>query len=39
MTIVSVPSFKNTNKGARLTKNANLTAVFTWEVAQLGDRG
>lgn len=32
--IVSVPSFRNTNRGARLTKNASLTAVFTWDVAQ-----
>ena len=33
VTIVSVPSFKNINRGAKLTKNASLTAVFTWEVA------
>ena len=39
VTIVSVPSFRNTNRGARLTKNATLTAVFTWDVAQWGGTG
>jgi len=29
VTIVSVPSFRNTNSGAKLTKNASFTAVFT----------
>jgi len=33
VTIVSVPSFKKINSGTRLTKNASLTAVATWEVA------
>ena len=33
VTMVSVPSFKNINRGAKLMKNASLTAVFTWEVA------
>lgn len=39
VTMVSVPSLRNTNKGARLTKNASLTAVFTWDVAQWGGTG
>ena len=39
VTIVSVPSFRKINKGARLTKNASLTAFFTCEVAQWGLTG
>ena len=39
VTMVSVPSFKKTNRGTRLTKNASFTAVFTWEVAQWGGTG
>ena len=39
VTMVSVPSFKNTNNGTKLTKNASFTAVFTWEVAQWGGTG
>ena len=37
--IVSAPSFRYKNKGARLTKKAALTAVFTWVVAQAAFRG
>ena len=33
VTMASVPSFKKMNRGAKLTKNASLTAVLTWEVA------
>ncbi len=33
--MVSAPSEKNRNSGRRLTKNASLTDVFTWESAQL----
>lgn len=39
VTIVSVPWSRKINKGARLTKNASLTAVFTWEVAQCAGTG
>lgn len=33
---VSAPSLKNTKRGKRLIKNAVLTAVLTWVVAQVG---
>ena len=39
VTIVSAPSFKKINSGARLVKKASLTAVFTCEVAQCAGRG
>ena len=32
----SAPSFRKTNNGRRLTKNASLTAVLTWVRAQSG---
>ena len=32
--IVSAPSLRKRNRGRRLTKNANFTAVFTCERAQ-----
>lgn len=35
VTIVSAPSLRNKNKGRRLTRKASLTAVLTWERAQL----
>ena len=31
--IVSVPSFRKTKRGIKLTKKPSLTAVLTWEVA------
>ena len=34
VTIVSTPSFRNRNKGKRLTKKASFTDVFTWVRAQ-----
>jgi len=34
--MVSAPSFRNRKRGRRLTKNANLTAVFTCVTAQSG---
>lgn len=33
--IVSAPSLRKMNSGRRLTKKASLTAVLTWETAQL----
>ena len=37
--IVSAPSLRKRNRGRRLTKKANFTAVLTWERAQLVSRG
>ena len=37
--IASAPSFRNINRGTRLTKKARATAVLTWEMAQSGFRG
>lgn len=39
VTIVSTPSERNKNRGRRLTKKANLTAVFTWLTAHSWSRG
>ena len=35
----SAPSLKKRNRGSRLTKKANLTAVLTWVRAQSGVEG
>lgn len=37
--MVSAPSFRNRNRGRRLTKNASLTAVLTCVRAQSGAWG
>ena len=37
--IASAPSFRNRERGSRLTKKASLTAVFTWCRAQVGGFG
>lgn len=39
MTIISVPSLRNNERGNRLVKKASLTAVLTWDSAQWGLRG
>lgn len=39
VTIASAPSFKNRNRGSRLTKKASFTAVFTLRSAQSFFRG
>lgn len=39
VTIVSTPWSKKINSGKRLTTNAALTAVFTWDTAQPGGFG
>lgn len=37
--MVSAPSSKNRNRGRRLMKKASLTAVLTWDRAQVDGRG
>lgn len=39
VTIISVPSLRNSDRGRRLVKKASLTAVLTCESAQWGFRG
>lgn len=39
VTMVSTPWSRKMNRGRRLTTNAVLTAVFTWETAHSADFG